>query len=271
MVSLPRPGRALLLVGALLFGVGTTLPTAQHAVEPHTAGPRITWYFVHPSVEVHAPAEVVLCGSDVPRGANTVLQEQVGTRHVWHTIAGFGIVGNKCGSRTFSEPFSGRLAFHVRLYLSNRLRFQSAIQILTVYQHVSLNVICNEAQGGYAPQCPTGVSTVQVGGTLFNWVFSTGTDGVVTPPDYETMLQFGNTSCSTLTLQLGVVGGTSGTAEIVQASSVPQQTTVPAGSVESMTFSLDGGPWYLDTWGATGNEENYFNGYANCWTDSGLP
>jgi hypothetical protein len=38
-----------------------------------------------------------------------------------------------------------------------------------------------------------------------------------------------------------------------------------------MTFSLDGGPWYLDTWGAQGNEENYFNGYANCWTDSGLP
>jgi len=268
MVSLPRPGRALLLVGALLFGVGTTLPTAQHAVEPHTAGPRITWYFVHPSVEVHAPAEVVLCGSDVPRDANTVLQEQVGTRHVWHTIAGFGIVGNKCGSRTFSEPFSGRLAFHVRLYLSNRLRFQSAIQILTVYQHVSFSILCNEAQGGWADDsCPGG--TVQVGATVFTWAF--WIDSLNTPPNYDSVLQFGKTSCSTLTLQLGVVGGTSGTAEIVQASSVPQQTTVPAGSVESMTFSLDGGPWYLDTWGATGNEENYFNGYANCWTDSGLP
>jgi len=271
MVSLPRPGRALLLVGALLFGVGTTLPTAQHAVEPHTAGPRITWYFVHPSVEVHAPAEVVLCGSDVPRGANTVLQEQVGTGHVWHTLAGFGIVGNKCGSRRFSEPFSGRFAFHVRLYLSNRLRFQSAIQILTAYQHVSLNLLCSEAQGGFAPdnnEC-TGVSTVEIGGTLFTSLFLVSQPA--TPPNYDNLLQFGNTSCSTLTLQVGVLGGASGTTEIVQASSVPQQATVPAGSVESMTFSLDGGPWTLDTWGATGYESIYFNGYANCWTNSGLP
>lgn len=66
MLPPPRTSRVLVLVGALLFGVGTALRTAQHAIDAHAASPRRTRYFVRPKIAFHAPAEVVLCGSDVP-------------------------------------------------------------------------------------------------------------------------------------------------------------------------------------------------------------
>lgn len=197
--------------------------------------------------------------SNLPRGSVINLQRQFGTGRVWKNVERL-----KAAKGTVSAPAvqMGKYEYRIRVTKSGRAVVTSATKPLYSYGRVALSAVCAAIEGF------CGAQTVQIGSTVFTYILN----GANTYPSYVTVLKVTPTSCAHAWIQFGTNDSTSGAvayAEVVQSSTDPQTRSVAAGAIATLSAKLDGGPFYVDV-SETDDESVYVNGYASCYTPSGL-
>jgi hypothetical protein len=258
-----------LAISVFSTGVGS----ASESRSPRTGRPWVSFELKSPS-EVHTINTARVCSHDVPaHGYVSYLEQRVGTAHVWRFVLGLHVKGTACTTHRFREPLPGVLAFRVQLWHAKKVIYQSPEHTLTVFGHVSFVGLCNEGLvlAGFLPNlCQT--MALQIGNTIFTYLIADAE--ATTAPRYDMLIEVPRTSCNRLVVHMGVgtdgPSATSATVELVQSTSAPHVETLKVGHVRTFAFRLDGGPWNLDDWTATADTVAYYNGYANCWSLSGI-
>jgi serine/threonine-protein kinase len=117
-----------------------------------------------------------------------------------------------------------------------------------------------------------GAGTVQVGSRLFNY---TDQKGAAQYPQYSQNQAWSASTCRSITLQFaqdqnGQQNRSTAYLEFVQTSTDPAYASAAAGTVQSVTVPLDGGPLYINT-SSTGEYNIDFTATGSCYTPSGQP
>jgi hypothetical protein len=217
---------------------------------------------LHTGVNAGKPVPYSVHSSHLKARSTVYLEEQVGLDHVWDTVARPKPDANVTG--TVPGNALGLYFYRVVAVADHKIYYISRTVDLRSYGIIPLQALCSvvDGSGSCAPQ------TVQIGLTVFSYIFSTSLEGGGV---YSTLLQFGHTSCNSISLQFGVAENEAsdvGPADvgIAQGKTVWQSAEGASNRITSMRASLDGTPWYLDVWGEYEGTGIWLNGSARCWT-----
>jgi hypothetical protein len=243
-------------IAAAVLAVTGSATSEAAASAPH---PSATFAFKADRIQHLVKPVLTYKTSHLPRRSVIDLQRQFGTGRVWKNVERL-----KATKGTVSAPGvqMGKYEYRIRVSKSGRTVVTSATKPLYSYGRVALSAICAAIYGF------CGAQTVQIGTTVFTYILN----GSAIYPNYSTVLKATPTSCAHAWIQFGTNDSGSGAlayAEIVQSSTDPQTRSVAAGTIGTLSAKLDGGPFYVDL-SETNDDSVYVNGYASCYTPSGL-
>jgi hypothetical protein len=255
------------IVGAAALACSAAMPAAQAGTsdsESAAAHPSMTFYFKNQRVNQHSRPTVIYSTGHLPAHSVIYLQRQFGSAHVWENVEHLKL---RSGTVTAPGVEMGKYDYRVRVTARGTVVVTSRTRALYSYGRVALNAFCNESEVGYCGS----PATVQIGQVVFTYVLANYVPNSY--PTYSDVLEFNATTCDGITVQYATTDTTSGDYayfEVVQARSDPQYGQTPVATVGTFYAALDGGPFYLEDSETTGSAV-YSNGYATCYTQSGLP
>jgi hypothetical protein len=256
------------IIGAAALACSAAIPAAQAAGTAHngsaTARPSATFYFKSQRVNQGSKPTVIYSTGHLPAHSVIYLQRQFGSAHVWRNVEHLKL---RNGTVTAPGVEMGKYDYRVRVTARDTVVVTSRTRALYSYGRVALNAFCNESQVGYCGS----PATVQIAQVVFTYVLANYEPNSY--PTYSDVLEFNSTTCDGITVQYATTDTSSGDYayfEVIQARSDPQYGQTPIATIGTFHAALDGGPFYLEDSETTGSSV-YSNGYATCYTQSGLP
>ena len=198
----------------------------------------------------------------------------MGQRQVFQT---FRVLPTSRGSGSLPAYSIGRYLIRVAvLDRHRRLVATSRVQAIKVYGQVSLDTLCGHlTEDDSLFGCPKS-GAGQASGHVFEYAATVGADSEGT---LRTALSSPRTTCRTLRLQIAFLFPDDRQTPrvaltLVQASLDPQTVTATQGELGSLTATLDGGPWQLNTQADKAYYAGSFtlalSGSASCYTLTGV-
>lgn len=256
------------IIGAAALGCCAAIPAAQAARTSHSgstaARPSATFYFKHQRVNQGSKPVVIYSTSHLPAHSVIYLQREFGSAHVWENVEHLKF---RNGTVTAPGVQMGMYNYRVRVTARGKVVVTSRTRPLYSYGRVALNAFCNESEVGYCGS----PETIQIGQVVFTYVLANYEPNSY--PTYSDVLELNSTSCDAISVQYATTDTSSGDYayfEVIQARSDPQYGQTPVVTIGTFHATLDGGPFYLEDSETTGSSV-YSNGYATCYTRSGLP
>jgi len=230
---------------------------------PARARPSATFSFVNSKIKAGGKPRLTYSTAHLPRKSRIYLQWQVGTARVWQDVERLKM---PTGTVTARSVPMGVWTYRIHVVAYSHTVVNSASRQLYAYGTVTYATLCQVGMDG---SCQNG--TVQIGTTVFT--YAELVDGTTTYPTYTEALSFGNTSCSSITLEWAEPEPTSRSGntsymEVVQSASPPANGSIGSNTIGALSVALDGGPFIIDV--ATNDGLGvYMNGSAQCYTPSG--
>jgi hypothetical protein len=259
--------RAMVLGVASLFLAIPITFTSSPAMSAQR--PTLTLSVPNDQVNAGQSYQVAYSTARLPSSARLFLQRQFGTAHVWKSVLSLTARSGVANAPALPMGETG-----VRLYADvDGVRTTSKVDTVYAYGPVSIDAIC--ASPGTQSDTDSGCSggNEQIGSNIFvyNVMLESNDDQY---PNFNDAITSSKTTCRSGTLQFAEqssFGSYQTWVEIVQSASDPQVSTTPPDSIGTFTFSLDGGPWYLET---SGNNTSFGTAVAatgtfQCYTPSG--
>ena len=149
------------------------------------------------------------------------------------------------------------------------------------YRRVLFSALCTNETGDYLNGgCLDNHLTAELGGRVYNFAAESiiGLSGAPADP-FE--VEFGNTTCKSLTLRLGIdpqnsrpSSGLKITVSIVQSHLPPTSVTVTPNRLVELSARLSSGTWNIDAHSNIRNRSGWgllIDGSAKCSTPAGVP
>ena len=264
---------ATLLVVTVLAGP----PSDAHS-SPQTQAvrskPGVDMFFVTAQVSQGVHIQVRFTTVRAPLGSTVAIQREFGSAHAWRTVKNVRAVPS--GITTVPGDAIGPYSYRAILLTNHKAVASSRTRPLYSFGPVTLVQLCS-APGvsnnwdWFEGSCGPGHTPVEIGGSPFVWAAIA--DGNV---PRSTAMSFPRTSCRSVFLQFGqddaITYPLDLTLSVRQTTLDPVAVTVNHG-LATLTARLDGGPWNVDgesSMSTPGNSYIYVNGYATCYTASGL-
>jgi len=232
--------------------------------------PALSLHVTHSRISAGQAARFTYATARVPRAASVVLQRQFGSSHVWRTVRTV-----TAGKGTVTAPKLTQLGHYVYRLAAREHRKNLAVsgrRSVYAYGHVSMGVLCNGATNVYICGSDFG-GTINTGDHTFTYVGQNNGFADAAPPDWDDVFDFGTNSCRSMVVQFASEGDATNDGEVdsvrlIQSTLDPQSASTPIGTVGTMRARLDGTPFSLGA-NATGGQQVFTNGYADCYTASG--
>jgi hypothetical protein len=261
---------AALALGLLVLGVFGSAALAARR-------PAISWSISATRIDAGA-RPLATFTVHLPRGDRSVLQKQVGSRHVWTSLA--ALHPGHGGRGSVSAPRLAQGAHLYRIAVVDRRRRivlrSHAIQVLA-YADVALATVTGR-----------GTQVFDVNGQPFTYdvgVFATeASSGVADSPAYDKLVAMPRATCRSIGLRLaapvpdaGESGGTVAVS-IVQENADPATIQLTGNQIASFSAQLTGAAWELHAsslvpatgpGGASNELDIAADGSLSCYTPSG--
>jgi hypothetical protein len=264
-----RRGIALLLVSTFVVTVATTSASA-------VSHPMLK-LFVAAGGRVNAGKgfTVTYNSSGVPSGTTVFLQHQVGTAHVWKSVA-----ARRAPSGVIHAPGITIGKYLYRLFATvGKKPVSSAAVSLYSYGSVSLLTVCNALNnlgdvnnfGQSNAQCGSG--TTQIGSGDYTYVAS-DTEYGDQYPTYGWFMKAPRSTCRSATLTFAdndQPNGTTYYVQMIQSKTGPESASTPPQTIGTFKPRLDGGSWILNiSHTDSGGYTIVMNGHFSCYSISGI-
>jgi hypothetical protein len=213
-------------------------------------------------VSADAPISINFSSTRLPAGTAVHIQQQVGTAHVWKTVAS---ATGTSGSKTLAGKGMGVYEFRIVAVLHRRTLASSPPRAVYFYGPVTMTTLCT------ALNTPCSSGTEQIGTTVYEYAEGPNAPGFRYPEFGETFHDNHITCRSAVITFASDRPSSSNIAylRLLQASSEPQEASTPGLTVGTFDISFDSGPWYLDNSNTDGSND-VVNGTFSCYTPTGL-
>lgn len=219
------------------------------------------------------PVPFSFTAAHIPAGAHVVLQDQVGTKHVWKTVK---VLKGSAGKGTVSAGPVGKYLWRVVVLSKKNKGLTSVKRLITIYQDgLPIVNICGE-YGNYTGLNCQNTEAITVGTVPFVWFID---QSVSLQPTQ--LFSISKSTCRHVDLIFGIRSqdyaerpGNTVTLTLAQSVAAPVTVTAALDVPGTLSADIDHGPWSVTGSSSVkiqnaGGAEVYIGGTMSCYTATG--